>query len=83
MVFSIKHLVFFEKPLPFFTKKLYSFCNLEWSEKALNFYNRKDLLVSTASNIQIRKKVNSYDREKYKPYNDLLKKFTDKYGWIN
>jgi len=65
------------------SKKLYSFCNLEWSEKALNFYNRKDLLVSTASNIQIRKKVNSYDREKYKPYKHILKKFIDKYGWIN
>ena len=65
------------------SKKLYSFCNLEWSEKALNFYNRKDFLVSTASNIQIRKKVNSYDREKYKPYKHILKKFIDKYGWIN
>ena len=65
------------------SKKLYSFCNLKWSERALNFYNRKDLLVSTASNIQIRKKIKSYDHEKYKPYNDLLKKFTDKYGWIN
>jgi tetratricopeptide (TPR) repeat protein len=65
------------------SKKLYSFCNLKWSKKVLDFYNRKDLLVSTASNIQIRKKINSYDEEKYKPYKDLLKKFSNKYDWIN
>ena len=65
------------------SKKLYSFCNLKWNEKVLNFYNRKDLLISTASNIQIRNNINKYDHEKYKPYKDLLKKFINKYSWIN
>ena len=65
------------------SKKLYSFCNLKWNESVLDFHNRKDLLISTASNIQIRNKINKYDHEKYKPYKDLLKKFNNKYGWIN
>ena len=65
------------------SKKLYSFCNLKWNEKALNFYNRKDLFISTASNIQIRKNINRYDQQKYRPYKELLKKFSDKYNWIS
>ena len=65
------------------SKKLYSFCNLKWNEKVLNFYNRKDLLISTASNIQIRNNINKYDHEKYKPYKDLLKRFSNKYDWLN
>ncbi len=39
------------------SKKLYNFCNLKWNYEALDFYNRKDLFISTASNIQIRKKI--------------------------
>jgi len=65
------------------SKKLYTFCNLKWNKNVLDFYKRKDLLISTASNIQIRNNINRYDYEKYKPYKDLLKKFIHKYDWIN
>ena len=65
------------------SKKLYSFCNLKWNEKALDFYNRKDLFISTASNIQIRKNINRYDKQKYRPYKQFLKKFSTKYNWIS
>ena len=65
------------------SKKLYSFCNLKWDDKALNFYNRKDLFISTASNIQIRNNIKSYEKEKYRPYKELLKKFSHKYDWID
>jgi tetratricopeptide (TPR) repeat protein len=65
------------------SKKLYSFCNLKWSDDVLNFYNRQDLLISSASNIQIREKIKKYDQEKYKPYKDLLKRFSNKYDWLN
>ena len=65
------------------SKKLYAFCNLKWNKNVLDFYKRKDLLISTASNIQIRNNINRYDYEKYKPYKDLLKKFIHKYDWIN
>ena len=64
------------------SKKLYNFCNLKWDYRALNFYNRKDLLISTASNIQIRNKIENYDCDKYKPYKHLLKNFVNKYDWL-
>ena len=64
------------------SKKLYNFCNLKWDHRALNFYNRKDLLISTASNIQIRDKIANYDHDKYKPYKHLLKNFVNKYDWL-
>ena len=65
------------------SKKLYSFCKLEWSDEILNFNNRKDLLISTASNIQIRDNIKKYDKDKYKPYKNLLKSFSNKYEWLH
>ena len=64
-------------------KKLYSLCNLEWSNDVLDFYNRQDLLISTASNIQIRGNIKKYDKEKYKPYINLLKNYLYKYDWLD
>ena len=57
------------------SKKLYNFCELEWSNKALEFYKRKDLFSSTASNVQIRSNLYKYDKEKYSDYKIFLKKF--------
>ena len=65
------------------SKKLFSFCDLEWSDKILNFYQRENLLISTASNIQIRGNIKKYDKEKYKPYKSLLENFLSKYDWLN
>ena len=65
------------------SKKLYNFCSLKWSHEVLDFYNRKDLFISTASNIQIRKKIENYDYDKYRPYKHLLENFYDKYDWLN
>jgi len=65
------------------SKKIYTFCNLKWSDKILNFQKREDLLVSTASNIQIREKIKKYDFEKYNSYKKLLENFESQYEWIN
>ena len=65
------------------SKKLYNFCELEWNDTALEFYKRKDLFSSTASNVQIRSNLYKYDREKYRPYKEFLKKFSHKYNWID
>ena len=62
---------------------MYNFCDLKWDTSALEFYSRKDLFSNTASNTQIRKNIEKYDNEKYKPYKKLLKKFSHKYHWIN
>ena len=65
------------------SKKIYSFSNLKWNETVLDFHKRKDLIISTASNIQIRRNIQKYDHEKYRPYKEFLKKFSHKYTWIH
>ena len=61
------------------SKQIYKFCGLDWSEKVLKFNERKDLFSSTASNFQIRNKLQKYDYEKYKPYKVFLKEFSEKF----
>ena len=64
-------------------KKLFTFCDLVWSDKVLEFYNREDLLISTASNIQIRDNIKKYEKAKYNSYKILLKNFLNEYDWLN
>ena len=65
------------------SKKLLKFCNLNWDKKCLNFYQRKDLISQTASNIQIRKGIYKEALKKYLPYKRFLNKFGSKYNWFN
>ena len=51
------------------------FCKLKWSEKILKYYERKDLICTTASNIQIREKIFKYDSAKYLPYKEYFDNF--------
>jgi hypothetical protein len=64
------------------SKKIYNFSDLKWSNSCLNFYKRKDLLSKTASNLQIREKIYKYDRLKYLPYKEFLKKYENRYKWL-
>jgi len=64
------------------TKKIFNFCNLEWSEKILNFYKRKNFNVKTLSNTQVRSKIFEYEKKKYEPYYYLLDEFNMKYEWL-
>ena len=57
------------------SKELMSFCNLKWSENVLKYYERKDLICTTASNIQIREKIFKYDRAKFLPYKEYFDNF--------
>ena len=57
------------------SKKIMSFCDLKWSDKVLKFYERKDLICTTASNIQIRKKIYKYDSAKFLPYKEYFDNF--------
>ena len=63
-------------------QKIYKFCDLEWNKKYLEFYKRKDLYSKTISFNQIRKKISMYDTKKYKPYDNLLDKYKNKYKWL-
>ncbi len=65
-----------------FAMQIFNFCNLEWTEKCLDFYKRDDLFINTASNNQIRNSITKYDSNKYKVYRDRFKKYFDNYNWI-
>jgi len=63
-------------------KKLLKFCDLPWDKRCLEFYNRKDIVSKTSSNIQIRKPINLDSVNKYQVYKKYLKKYIDKYWWF-
>jgi len=67
----------------FYSKKIFKFCDLSWAPDVLNFNKKKNLVVKTLSNNQVRKKIFSYDNNKYKIYNKLLDSFKDIYIWLN
>ena len=68
--------------LYFLLETAIDFCNLEWTEKCLDFYKRDNLFINTASNNQIRNSITKYDSSKYKVYRDKFKKYFDNYSWI-
>ena len=57
------------------SKKIFKFCNLEWDKSVLKFYERDDLVIKTASNIQIRKGIFKYDSLKFKEYEKPFRKY--------
>ena len=64
------------------SKKMFEFCELEWSEESLEYHKRKDLFTSTASNIQIRQKIYKYNDTKYNVYKKHLNDFGKRYNWL-
>ncbi|MFL2887014.1 MAG: tetratricopeptide repeat-containing sulfotransferase family protein [Candidatus Pelagibacter sp.] len=65
------------------TKKVFKFCEIEWTSACLKYYENKDLISRTSSNVQIRKKIFRYDNKKFKNYDFLLRNFVKKYPWLN
>ena len=55
------------------SKRIYDFCNLHFSDDILKFYNKKDLVSKTTSFMQVRNKIQKYDKNKYEPYYSLIK----------
>ena len=64
------------------SKKIFNFCELKWNSQVLDFYKRDNLFSKTISSTQIRKKIYSYDKFKYKDYFYLLEKFKNEYPWM-
>ena len=54
-IFDISYENLIRKP-EFHVKKLLNFCNLDWEENCLKFYNNKRV-IKTASDTQVRKKI--------------------------
>ena len=57
------------------TKELLNFCNLDWDENCLLFYNN-NRLVKTASKDQVRKKMYSGSSDVWKKYKNYLEPLT-------
>ena len=56
-----------------YTKKIFEFCNLDWSESVLKFYENENLTSKSSSFLQIRGKIKKYEKSKYEPYYYLIK----------
>ena len=66
----------------FYTKKIYEFCDLSWSPEILEFYKKKNFIVKTLSNTQLRSQISTYNYKQYQPYQILLNNFKNKYAWL-
>ncbi len=55
-----------------FSKKLFDYCDLEWSEQCLQFYKNKNKASKTASNSQIRQKLYTKAINAFAPYEPYL-----------
>ena len=58
------------------TKELLNFCNLDWDENCLHFYNN-NRSVKTASKDQVRKKIYSGSSDAWKKYKNYLEPLTN------
>ena len=54
------------------TKRILEFCNIEVTNDFLNFNKNAKLFNKTNSFLQVRKKIEKYDDNKYQPYYYLL-----------
>ena len=64
------------------SKLIMDFCDLKWSEDVLKFHKKKDLICSTASNIQIRNKIYKYDNNKFEKYKEYFSDYISKYNLL-
>ena len=55
-------------------KKLLKFCDLDWSDKCLKFYNNKRP-IKTASDTQARSKIYKSSINSWKNYEEYLNKY--------
>jgi hypothetical protein len=55
-------------------KRILKFCNIKFNDNSLNFDKNDKLFNKTSSFLQVRKKINNYEDNKYHPYYYLLNK---------
>ena len=55
------------------SKKIFRFCDFDIPKNMLEFYSNKNLVSKTSSFFQIHKKIQMYEKDKYKPYYFLIK----------
>ena len=72
-IFDISYENLIRKP-EFHVKKLLNFCNLDWEENCLKFYNNKRV-IKTASDTQVRNKIYKTSIDLWKNYEKFLNKY--------
>jgi len=55
------------------TKKILEFCDIKFDDQSLNFDKNDKLFSKTFSFLQVRKKIQKYEGNKYEPYYYLIK----------
>jgi len=56
-----------------YTKEIFEFCNLDWNEGILKFYDNENLKSKSSSFLQIRSEIKKYEKNKYHSYYFLIK----------
>ena len=64
------------------TRKLLDYCDLDWDENCLNFYNNKQA-AKTASSLQVKEKMYQGSSEIWKKYESQLKPLINALGYIS
>ena len=65
------------------SKSLLNFCELDWSPKSLQFYNRTNVMSKTLSQTQIRNPIYKKNVNDFINYQEFLNPFGKKYYWFN
>jgi len=56
------------------SKRIFNFCNMNVTDNTLELHNNKNLVSKTSSFMQVRSKIQKYDKNKYKSYYYLIDK---------
>ena len=56
------------------SKRIFNFCNIPITDNILEFHNYENLVSKTSSFMQVRNKIQKYDKNKYKSYYYLIDK---------
>ena len=60
----------------------YLIFELEWKDNFLNFKDKKNLIIRTSSNVQLRDNINEYDYNQYSNYYFILENFKKDFQWL-
>lgn len=81
-IFTIKYETLIASPEQE-TKSLFEFCDLKWEKSCLDFYLKDSDHCRTASNIQIREKINDKSVSLNPKYTAYFQSLNTQYEWLN
>ena len=57
-----------------YLKRIFNFCNIRVTDNIFEFHNNENLVSKTSSFMQVRNKIQKYNKNKYKSYYYLINK---------